>query len=280
MCFNLTKMNWKIVFIVLVTFLLLKTVLETSLIIISNKSIRMNLSQMRQSLPVNDPQQQPKIPLAEQGKFHVLLWNNWYGNKWIDSLVKHPKCEFTNCVFSDNRAEQGSSDAIVFHWWDTDPNDLPEQGVNTQKLVLYNLEPPQHRLIDFDRIGLKKIDWIMSYRTDSDIYTPYGKTVKCNTSWEQKNSFENKTKSIAWFVSNCKTRSNRETYVQRLGQYIDVDIYGGCGSLKCHRYNDSSCKEMIANQYKFYLSFENSVSSRSLQVSIFINSNSIISKDM
>ena len=259
MCFNLSKINWKTVFLVLFTFLLLKTVFETYLIIISNKAI-----QMRQSLALNDPQQQlSKIPLNEQGKFHVLLWNNWYGRKWIDRLDKHPKCKSTNCVFTDNRSQQSESDAIVFHWWDIDPEDLPEQGVSTQKWVLFNIEPPQrhYRLIDFDRIGLKKIDWIMSYRTDSDIYTPYGSAVKCNTSWEQKYRFENKTKSIAWFVSNCKTRSNRETYVQRLGQYIDVDIYGKCGPYKCSRY--SNCKDMIAKHYKFYLSFENSVSLRS-----------------
>ena len=268
MCFNLSK-NWKIVFIVLVSFLFLKTVLETTFIIISNKAIQMNLSQMRQSMLKYYPQhQRSKIHLTKQGKFHILLWTKWYSFKWMDYLdYNYSKCEFTNCVFSDDRSKQGSSDAIVFHWYkfNIDPNDLPEQLVDHQKWVLYNLEPPhlEPKTAGVNRIGLKKIDWIMSYRTDSDIYTPYGSAVKCNTSWEQKYNFENKTKSIAWFVSNCKTPSNRETYVQKLGQYIDVDIYGGCGSLECHRYNDSSCKEMIANQYKFYLSFENSVSIKS-----------------
>ena len=218
----------------------------------------MNLTKMRESMFVNNPQKL-QTHLADQGKIHVLLWTKWYQFKWIDILDKEPKCEFTNCVFGDDRSKQGSSDAIVFHWYNINPNDVPKRVVDHQKWVLFNMESPHYTAIGFNNIGLKKIDWIMSYRTDSDIYTPYGSAVKCNTSWEQKYRFENKTKSIAWFVSNCKTPSKRETYVQKLGQYIDVDIYGGCGPLKCKKYSNS-CKEMIANKYKFYLSFENSVS--------------------
>ena len=69
---------------------------------------------------------------------------------------------------------------------------------------------------------------------------------------------------MAWFVGNCDTKSKRELYVKELQKYIDVDIYGKCGSLKCPdnpkvydpRMN-KECYDMLEQNYKFYLSFEN-----------------------
>ena len=42
-----------------------------------------------------------------------------------------------------------------------------------------------------------------------------------------------------------------------LSKYIDVDIFGECGSLKCPRAN-KDCYKILHTQYKFYLAFENS----------------------
>ena len=65
---------------------------------------------------------------------------------------------------------------------------------------------------------------------------------------------------VAWFVSNCQTKSKRLEYVRHLKKYIDVDIYGKCGPLKCDRLkNRSVCSSMLNRNYKFYLSFENSL---------------------
>ncbi len=45
--------------------------------------------------------------------------------------------------------------------------------------------------------------------------------------------------------------------VEQLKEYIPVDIYGACARLKCPRSN-KACDKLIEN-YKFYLSFENSL---------------------
>ena len=50
--------------------------------------------------------------------------------------------------------------------------------------------------------------------------------------------------------------------MKELQKYIDVDIYGACGPLKCSREtvgNRSDCYSMLEWDYKFYLSFENSI---------------------
>ncbi|XP_046639886.1 alpha-(1,3)-fucosyltransferase C-like [Daphnia pulicaria] len=42
----------------------------------------------------------------------------------------------------------------------------------------------------------------------------------------QESQLRNKTKTIAWMVSHCKTHGQREKYVEELRKYMDVDIYG------------------------------------------------------
>ncbi|RXG54880.1 Alpha-(1,3)-fucosyltransferase C [Armadillidium vulgare] len=70
-----------------------------------------------------------------------------------------------------------------------------------------------------------------------------------------------KNKMAAWMVSNCKTPSKREEYVRELQKFIPVDIYGSCGPLKCTKdpIKSKGCYEKIEKEYKFYLSFENSL---------------------
>lgn len=73
------------------------------------------------------------------------------------------------------------------------------------------------------------------------------------------NYAQGKTKMAAWFVSNCFSHSKRDEMVQKLKKYVDVDIYGDCGTKKCPRTDEEECRKMAATKYKFYLSFENSL---------------------
>ncbi|XP_019866722.2 alpha-(1,3)-fucosyltransferase C-like [Aethina tumida] len=71
---------------------------------------------------------------------------------------------------------------------------------------------------------------------------------------------EEKQKKVAWFVSNCNDApSKRLKLVREMQQYIDIDIYGKCGTLSCSKRNQERCYKDIERQYKFYLSFENSL---------------------
>ncbi len=109
------------------------------------------------------------------------------------------------------------------------------------------------------------INWTATYRTDSTIYAPYNEYKmyqEKDKQWHSWNHYEKlsetKIKSVAWFVTNCGSKSGRLKYVMELQKYIDVDIYGLCGTLKCGRENDRLCLENLRRDYKFYLSFENS----------------------
>jgi alpha-1,3-fucosyltransferase len=67
-----------------------------------------------------------------------------------------------------------------------------------------------------------------------------------------------KQKTAAWFVSHCDTFSKRENLVEKLQNFIDVDVYGKCGTLSCPK-NSNECDRMLNTTYKFYLSFENTL---------------------
>jgi len=46
---------------------------------------------------------------------------------------------------------------------------------------------------------------------------------------------------------------------KELKKLIDVDIFGNCGSFTCSRDNKTACHLQLERDYKFYLSFENSI---------------------
>jgi len=128
--------------------------------------------------------------------------------------------------------------------------------------MFYFSESPPH--FDTIQTQYKSVyNWTAGYYRKSDILAPYGKWVYYNESIKQlcrplKNYAENKTKKVAWFVSNCEAKNNRLQYASNLSKFIQVDIYGGCGFLECSRSRSQTCFDVLKKDYKFYLSFENS----------------------
>ena len=105
----------------------------------------------------------------------------------------------------------------------------------------------------------------------------------------------------AWFVSHCETESEREKYVRELQKHIDVrgepvgkyqmtylikippidiplcydkvDIYGECSQSGCSKHSNPPCEPTVEWEYKFYLSFENSLCSDYVTEKFFIYMN-------
>jgi hypothetical protein len=108
-------------------------------------------------------------------------------------------------------------------------------------------------------------NWTWTYRTDADVYTPYGKFQRLDHPIVLPNSSmvlpPSKKKLVAWISSNCwdGVPSKRKFLVKKLQEYIPVDAYGKCGNLTCQSKSFSGCKQEIGSQYKFYLSLENSL---------------------
>lgn len=66
----------------------------------------------------------------------------------------------------------------------------------------------------------------MIFRKDSDIVAPYEKWEYYDSDIKQmeqdRNYALNKTKKVAWFVSNCGARNGRLQYAHELQKYIEV----------------------------------------------------------
>ncbi|OWF42380.1 Glycoprotein 3-alpha-L-fucosyltransferase A [Mizuhopecten yessoensis] len=105
-------------------------------------------------------------------------------------------------------------------------------------------------------------NWTMTYRRDSDIIALNGKFIPKSANVRHINKtrlFRSKVKNIAWFASNCHTHSRRERYIEELRSLTNVTTYGNCGKEKCSRIKDNKCMDTLSNNFKFYLSFENSL---------------------
>lgn len=108
-------------------------------------------------------------------------------------------------------------------------------------------------------MAARGIDYVMSYRQDSEVYVPYGQLVKKPVAGKVPIvSYATKQKKIAWFVSNCKTNNKRERVAAEIAQYFPLDVYGKCGNHSCPMSKFNECHRMVEQKYMFYLSFENS----------------------
>eukprot|EP00102_Acyrthosiphon_pisum_P006458 XP_001952520.2 PREDICTED: glycoprotein 3-alpha-L-fucosyltransferase A [Acyrthosiphon pisum] len=137
--------------------------------------------------------------------------------------------------------------------------------------ILFNTESPYSTSLISDA---NVFNWTANYRWDSDVPRTYGYFIRNNSPLPPdggKNYSLNKTKKVAWFVSNCNPNSNRTIYANELAKHITVDVYGGCGTNKCPQTKHAGCFQMLKNDYKFYLCFENSHCVYYVTEKLFVN---------
>lgn len=219
----------------------------------------------------------------------ILIWN---GAQIEDTapfglghqpFVQHA-CEVSDCIVFGNRSSLplDKYDVILIHMHELSKTYMPHfPRQNHQRFVFLTQESPD----SMDTVSVTTMgnlfNWTMSYKVNSDIQFLYGRidpgptapetAEKANEMIERthlpsaKNYATNKTKQVAWMSSHCPTPSLRETYVHQLRKFISVDIYGSCGNLTCphsirsNYLSDPKCYRKLEKEYKFYLSFENSI---------------------
>ncbi|RLU22705.1 hypothetical protein DMN91_004983 [Ooceraea biroi] len=175
------------------------------------------------------------------------------------------RCPVNTCTIV--RDNPDDADLILFKDYVTHVGRRP----HNQVWMLYFLECPYHT----QSVKSALINWTATYRRDSDVVAPYERWQYYDSSVTQIsqtfNYAANKTKKVAWFVSNCHPRNQRMHYARELSKYIQVDIYGACGSLRCPRSQSQTCFDMLDEDYKFYLAFENSNCKDYITEKFFVN---------
>ncbi len=215
----------------------------------------------------------------------ILMWNEAYGAKQMgfehgrEAFFKF-KCPETRCVTTDDRSyldDVSKFDAIMIHQRSVNLQDLPKKRSPHQRYVYWVMESAQYPFMDIRKLN-GMFNWTMTFKRNSDFLHPYGYVVKTSYHPEKGPDLDRYIKIFgqknvhlalgkkkwerpraAWFVSNCHSRALREQYVNNLKKFMDVDIYGSCGSFTCPRKNSTKCYLNMEKDYKFYLSFENSM---------------------
>ena len=128
-------------------------------------------------------------------------------------------------------------------------------------------------------------NWTMTFKRNSDFYLPYGRLFQIKPhpppgspeldqliqEFGEKNKHfaHNRTKeaTAAWFVSHCATQARREKFVKEMQKHMEIQVFGKCANhyhnkdhrKLCSRANEDDCYKMLEQNFKFYLSFENSI---------------------
>ncbi|XP_067002550.2 alpha-(1,3)-fucosyltransferase C [Anabrus simplex] len=193
-------------------------------------------------------------------------------------------CPVNSCIITDRVTDKlempvEEYDAVLFHMYYVKKWQLPNQRKSHQRYVFFLLESPQNVPVSTLPVYKDYFNWTLTYRFDSDIWRPYGwlasrpmpineypSTTNFQLIQPQYDSNENiliqisqKKHLVAWFVSRCNVASQRSKYVEKLAKYIPIHIYGKCGNYSCPKGNRTGCYEQLERNYKFYLSFENSL---------------------
>ena len=216
----------------------------------------------------------------------ILFWTTWYVKNYWPGFEdgfdngKLNKCPMSNCLLTNNRSLINESQAVIFHMQPGDFNvgDLPKHRHPHQRFIMYFFEPLIYsRRKVFNSAPAHYFNWTFSFRRFSDVAsTQYGayefipesmdrKVVGYTESEESLGDYygvniANKSIMVAWFVSHCKTDVGRELYAAELAKHVRVDIFGRCGHFTCNRtkLESEECDRTLAENYLFYLSFENS----------------------
>lgn len=177
------------------------------------------------------------------------------------------------CEFTRNVSLMNESHALLFHM--RNGFTWPAVRLLHQKWIFAIRESPVHTHKNLNRFQ-NVFNLTMSYvrSVENNIDWSYGRclsTTGDHSRFQWAGDFDapsdgnadvnyafGKKHLVAWFVSKCNATSWREKYVYEMQKYADIHIYG-CGPYKCPKSKRNFCyKELLNNDYKFYLSFENS----------------------
>ena len=209
----------------------------------------------------------------------VLLATWWFKHRWLPSTTHFLSCPMAgvavssgnttrelSCNFTSDKSLYNISDAVVFHAReDTVPATVKELGsmprpVN-QRWVMFIIESPlnlfnSQKLKCFDSHG--PLNWTATYMKNSDVQTAYYGVVPgvFHGGFNRtRNYLAGRTGTATILVSNCWS-PGRMGWIKKMQQYIDVKVYGKCGSA-CSTSKRHECMAKL-KKYKFYLTFENS----------------------
>ena len=201
-----------------------------------------------------------EVKPEDNGIIEILIYN--YSPGWMNyHMLDH--CP-SNCRFVKRDQTHNMSKYAYIIFIGPTLQSIPKK-ITGQTWIYYSREPPS--LTPRVRKSTNMFNWTMTYRRDADIIIPYPKFKIRRNKTEKFTNLINETiwfrkKTSVWFVSNCKTQSKREIFVDNFNHTINVDIFGRCGTRLNHCGRNTViqiCVREIVRKYKFALTFENAL---------------------
>jgi len=171
------------------------------------------------------------------------------------------------CYLTWGADTYASSNAVIFHAPEIKFSTIPPKKMKSQIWILHAKESPSNYNTSFTKWNWL-FNWTMTYLRDADILAINGAFEEISNKSRhfdpeppnpELSFWKFKMNKAAWFVTNCKTPSIREDFVELLSKKVVTDIYGDCGEFVCGKETDNSCMDILRDKYKIYLSFENSL---------------------
>ncbi|XP_039986756.1 alpha-(1,3)-fucosyltransferase 4-like [Xiphias gladius] len=213
---------------------------------------------------------EPVVSASEEsGAVTLLIWTHPF-----DRYSKLPDCSalfrIDGCTLTDNVREYPRADAVVIHHREVATGKAklpPEPRPPAQKWIWMNYESPAHtpRLWRFNAV----FNLTMSYRTDSDIFLPYGYLIPRAPSGKTplnryahplhkpSSSHLLRPRLVAWVISNWSESHARVAFYYQLCRHIQVDVFGRAGRPMP---KEIGGLVQLVGSYQFYLALENSQS--------------------
>ena len=200
----------------------------------------------------------------------ILLATMWFHRQWFPATGELVSCPGTSnlalsCKVTSNKSVYESSDAVVFYTQGDDFKSSIKELASlrrpvSQSWVMFATESPMNVFSDnlkfLDICG--PVNITVTYMQNSDVQSAYYSMVPgvyhggFNAT---RNYLEERTRMAAILISNCRVPQRME-WINKIRQYIDVQVYGDCGT-ECSKSDIQACMAEL-KKYKFYLSFENS----------------------
>ncbi|CAK8679813.1 unnamed protein product [Clavelina lepadiformis] len=109
----------------------------------------------------------------------ILFWDH----PWSVPTEGFPEGDIGGCKGTYNRSKLPKAGAIVFHYSNLDKETMPWKYYRDpeQIFIFFSHESPSYVIHGEHRHAMTKFDnhfinWTMTYRTDSDVFAPYGQS--------------------------------------------------------------------------------------------------------
>jgi hypothetical protein len=194
----------------------------------------------------------------------ILLWTYWFESQdWFfdrQGSAVFAQCPEPRCEITSSRSRFNESSIVLLHSRNMNDGDLPLFRFQNQNFMFLSMESPVNAHLANPTVYDGVFNTTATYMRSSEILVSYGTTLLRSEPGDPEDYTMGKNKSMLWFVSTCGTESTRirQNFVDKLKNFIDIDVYGSCGKRDPCNFN-RDCLQQLKSQYWFYLSLENSL---------------------